>query len=48
VALTEIATLPQPVQDAMGEWIVQARARAEAETAFAALNDPEPAPVPAD
>jgi uncharacterized coiled-coil protein SlyX len=47
-ALTEVGALPQPVQDAMGDWIAQARTRAGAEAALAALRPPEPDPAPAD
>jgi hypothetical protein len=47
-ALVEVDTLPQPVRDAMGDWIPQARTRAEAVAALSALRGAEPDAVPAD
>ena len=47
-ALVEIDALPQPVRDAMGDWISQARTRAEAVAALSALRGAEPDAVPAD
>lgn len=47
-ALAEIDALPQSVRDAMGDWIPQARARAEAVAALAALRGAEPDAAPAD
>ena len=47
-ALVEIETLPQPVRDAMGDWISPARTRAEAVAALSALRGAEPDAVPAD
>jgi hypothetical protein len=47
-ALVEIDTLPQPVRDAMGDWIPQARTRAEVVAALSALRGTEPDAVPAD
>ena len=38
-ALTEIETLPAEVQDALGAWLVDARARGEARTALTALSE---------
>lgn len=47
-ALSEIGSLPEPVQAAMADWIAQARARAEAEAALESLRAGEPAAAPAD
>ncbi len=37
-ALTEIETLPAPVQDAMADWLASARARAATEAAVQDLS----------
>lgn len=47
-ALVEVDALPQPVRDAMGDWISQARTRADAVAALSALRGAEPDAVPAD
>ena len=47
-ALAEIEALPEPVRAAMDDWIVQARLRADAEAALAALRDAPSTPAPAN
>ncbi len=47
-ALVEVAELPEPVRNAMSDWIESAAARDQALTALATLRRGEPDPAPAD
>jgi hypothetical protein len=47
-ALSEVESLPEPVQAAMADWIAQARARVEVEAALESLRAAEPPAAPAD